>query len=75
MGVAQVRMKSQTKRCVRRLIISRERTARGGKYLQNSDVLQAGEVGLGDACEVIPIQLPAKTDTQTPLNNSSLFSH
>lgn len=68
-------MNSQTKRCARRLIIRREHTTRGRKYLQNSDVLEAGEVGLGDACEVIPIQLPAKTDTQTPLNNLSLFSH
>lgn len=62
-----------------RLIIRHERMASAAvgrrKYLQDSDVLEAGEVSLGDACEVIPIQLPAKTDTQTPVNNSSLFSH
>lgn len=60
------------------LIIRHKHTAAAAagrrKYLQDSDVLEAGEVGLGDACEVIPIQLPAKTDTQTPVNNSSLFS-
>lgn len=43
-------------------------------YLQNSDVLESGEVTLGDACEVIPIQLPAKTDTQTRVNYSSSFA-
>lgn len=74
-GVTEVCMNSQTLRCAQRLIIRHERTTWGRKYLQNSDVLEASEVGLGDACEVIPIQLPAKTDTQTPLNNSSLFSH
>lgn len=45
-----------------------------GKYLQNSNVLESSEVTLGDACEVIPIQLPAKTDTQTYMNNESSFS-
>lgn len=40
-----------------------------GEYLQNSDVLESGEVTLGDACEVIPIQLPVKTDMQTHMNN------
>lgn len=45
-----------------------------GKYLQNSEVLESSKVTLGDACEIIPIQLPAKTDTQTYMNNSSLFS-
>lgn len=45
----------------------------GGKYLQDSDVLESGEVALGDACEVIPIQLPAKKDMQTFINNSSIF--
>lgn len=43
-------------------------------YLQNSDVLESSEVTLGDACEVIPIQLPAKTDMQTRMNYSSLFA-
>lgn len=42
-----------------------------GKYLQNSEVLQSSKVTLGDACEIISIQLPAKTDTQTYMNNSS----
>lgn len=46
----------------------------GGKYLQDADVLESGEVALGDACEVIPIQLPAKTDTQTCINYSSICS-
>ena len=45
-----------------------------GNYLQNSDVLEPGKVTLGDACEVISIQLSAKTDTQTCMNNSALFS-
>lgn len=59
------------RRCT--IILLLDMNARG-KYLQNSDVLESGEVTLGDACEVIPIQLPAKTDTQTYMNNSSLFS-
>lgn len=45
----------------------------GGNYLQDTDVLESGEVALGDACEVISIQLPAKKDTQTWINNSSIF--
>ena len=45
-----------------------------GKYLQNSDVLESSEVTLGDACEVIPIQLPEKTDMQTYMNISFSFS-
>lgn len=50
----------------RHLIITHERE---GKYLQNSDVLESSKVTLGDAGEVISIQLPAKTDTQTFMNN------
>lgn len=40
-----------------------------GNYLQNTEVLESGEVALGDACEIIPIQLPAMTDMQTQMNN------
>lgn len=39
-----------------------------GKYLQNSEVLESSKVTLGDTCEVIPIQLPAKKDKQTCIN-------
>lgn len=31
-----------------------------GWYSQNSDVLKSSKVTLGDACEVIPIQLPVE---------------
>lgn len=44
----------------------------GGEYLQDADVLESGEVALGDACEVIPIQLPAK---DRHANMYQLFIH
>lgn len=54
-----------------RLTVTHEHEA---QYLQNSEVLQSSKVTLGDTCEIIPIQLPAKTDTQTYMNNLALYS-
>lgn len=54
-------MSSDTGYTYKHLPITRESERR---HLQHSDVLESSEVTLGDACEVIPVQLPAKTDMQ-----------